>query len=153
MALKRSILKRVLPPSNERLCDIVRETGISESTIRYWIDHTRNFDEEEKNPRSYSNQEKYQILIESSKIPSEKMGEYLREKGLHSEHLMMWDQELKELLGAKEIKVHKKNNALKKQNRELVKELQRKDKALAETAALLVLKKKLDLLWEDEEDD
>jgi hypothetical protein len=36
--------------------------------------------------------------------------------------------------------------------RELERELRRKDKALAEAAALLVLKKKLAVLWEDEDD-
>ena len=35
---------------------------------------------------------------------------------------------------------------------ELERELRRKDKALAEAAALLVLKKKLAVLWEDEDD-
>ena len=37
--------------------------------------------------------------------------------------------------------------------RELEKELRRKDKALAETAALLVLKKKANAIWGDEDDD
>ena len=43
--------------------------------------------------------------------------------------------------------------ALKKRNQELEKELQRKEKALAEAAALLLLKKKLDALTEDQKDD
>jgi hypothetical protein len=37
--------------------------------------------------------------------------------------------------------------------RKLERELARKEKALAEAAALLVLKKKVEDLWEDEDDD
>ena len=40
-----------------------------------------------------------------------------------------------------------------KRIKELERELVRKDKALAETAALLVLKKKMALLWGDGDDD
>jgi hypothetical protein len=42
---------------------------------------------------------------------------------------------------------------LRQENRNLKKDLNRKDKALAETSALLVLKKKADLIWGDLEDD
>jgi len=42
--------------------------------------------------------------------------------------------------------------ALKEENKQLSKELRRKDKALAEAAALLVLKKKVDEYWDLKED-
>ena len=42
---------------------------------------------------------------------------------------------------------------VKKRIKDLEKELLRKDRALAEAAALLVLKKKAQDLWEDEDDD
>jgi hypothetical protein len=41
----------------------------------------------------------------------------------------------------------------KKRIRQLEKELQRKEKALAETAALLVLRKKVQAIWGDKEED
>jgi transposase len=40
---------------------------------------------------------------------------------------------------------------LKEENKQLQRELNKKDKALAEVTALLTLKKKLSYLWEDEE--
>jgi hypothetical protein len=42
---------------------------------------------------------------------------------------------------------------VREENRTLKKELRRKDKALAETTALLVLKKKAASIWGEPEDD
>ena len=39
------------------------------------------------------------------------------------------------------------NKKLKNENKQLALELRRKEKALAEAAALLILKKKADLIW------
>jgi len=80
-------------------------------------------------------------LMESKKIPKEELGEFLRKRGLHSQHLTLWDQEFAEMVKDNGKKQEKKVRDLQKKVRELEKELNRKDKALAETAALLVLKK------------
>ena len=81
------------------------------------------------------------------------MGTWLREKGLHSEHLNLWEQELQDILKDKDTKYREENARLKKEKRELEKELRRKEKALAEMAALLTLKKKLNEIWGDREED
>ena len=97
--------------------------------------------------------EKYQLVLEAAGIDNEQLGLFLRERGLHSEHLTIWDQELREMIEKKNDKKDVELKALKKRNQELEKELQRKEKALAEAAALLLLKKKLDALMEDQKDD
>ena len=97
--------------------------------------------------------EKYQLVLEAAGIDNEQLGLFLRERGLHSEHLTIWDQELREMIEKKNDKKDLELKALKKRNQELEKELQRKEKALAEAAALLLLKKKLDALMEDQKDD
>jgi hypothetical protein len=97
--------------------------------------------------------EKYQLVLEAAGIDNEQLGVFLRERGLHSEHLTIWDQELREMIDNKNDKKDQELKALKKRNKELEKELQRKEKALAEAAALLLLKKKLDALMEDQKDD
>ncbi len=96
--------------------------------------------------------EKYQLVLEAASIDNEQLGLFLRERGLHSEHLTIWDQELREMIDKKNDKKDQELKALKKKNQELEKELQRKDKALAEAAALLLLKKKLDDLMKDQKD-
>lgn len=156
-SVKIGILKRVLPPENKSIRSTSKETGISEQTIRSWIKQSKTgiFDpvKDEKSPRHYSSREKYQLVMEAARVSEEKLGGFLRERGLHAEHLSMWDQELREIVTQKEDKKDKQLRTLKRQNRELEKELSRKEKALAEAAALLILKKKLDTLMTAPKDD
>ena len=156
-SVKVGILKKVLPPERRSVTGISEETGISEQTIRNWIKQANSgsLDDKagEKSPRNLSGSEKYQLLMESKKIPKKELGEFLRKRGLHSQHLTLWDQELIEMVKDNGKKEKQKVRDLQKKVRELEKELNRKEKALAETAALLVLKKKLNLLTGDQEDD
>jgi len=156
-SVKVGILKKVLPPERRNIASVSDETGISGQTIRNWIKEAKSgsLDEkaDEKSPRNLSSSEKYQLLMESKKIPKEELGEFLRKRGLHSQHLTLWDQELKEMVRDNGKKEKQKIRDLQKKVRELEKELNRKEKALAETAVLLVLKKKLNVLMGDKEDD
>jgi transposase-like protein len=156
-SIKIGVLKKVLPPESKSIRGTSRQFGISEQTIRNWIKQKKDgiFDtvQGDKSLRYLSSKEKYQLLMESARIPEEKLGEFLRERGLHSEHLKLWDQELREMVTKKEDKKDKKLRELIKRNKELEKELTRKEKALAETAALLVLKKKLEILLGEDGDD
>nr|WP_244147982.1 helix-turn-helix domain-containing protein [Prosthecochloris aestuarii] len=104
-------------------------------------------------PRFLTPKEKYELVVEAAGIDDEQLGEFLRERGLHTEHLTIWDQELRDMVDKKSEQQDKENKELKKKVRELEKELQRKEKALAEAAALLVLKKKLSALTKENEDD
>jgi transposase-like protein len=156
-AVKMGILKKVMAPEKQSILKVARESGINPQTIRNWIKETQSGkiyeDADEKSIRSLSYQEKYHLLKEYFKITKEEKGKFLRERGLHSEHLTLWDQELREMVQKKSDRKDKEMKELKKKVKELEKELSRKDKALAETTALLVLKKKLDLLMGDPEED
>ncbi len=156
-SIKIGVLKKVLPPESKSIRGTSRQFGFSEQTIRNWIKQKKDgiFDtvQVNKSLRHLSSKEKYQLLMESARLPEEKLGEFLRERGLHSEHLKLWDQELREMVTKKEDKKDKKLRELMKRNKELEKELARKEKALAETAALLVLKKKLETLLGEDGDD
>lgn len=79
------------------------------------------------------------------------LNEYCRAKGLYPHHIQQWKQDFAKGPAAKPVKSDSKQ--LKQEIKQLQKELNRKDKALAETAALLVLKKKADALWGFNEDD
>ena len=151
-SVKVSILKKVLPPESRSILSVSRETGISEQTIRNWkVASTTGkltSESDEKSPRYYSSKEKYHLLFESARLKDEELGHFLRERGLHSEHLTLWDQELREMVSNKESNKETEVKAQRKRIRELEKELARKDKALAEAAALLILKKRLEDLTE-----
>ncbi len=156
-AVKVSILKKVLPPENRSIPEVSRETGVNDQTIRNWIKQYKsgNFDDvnSESCPRFMTAKEKYQILLEASGLVEDERGRFLRERGIHSEHLVIWDQELRAIMANKPDPKDQELRELKKKNKELEKELQRKEKALAEAAALLILKKKLDTLTRDHEGD
>lgn len=142
--MKQAILKRVIPPANESVAAVSRETGVATQTIYYWKKQARNgtLDTEgsEVKPSSRGPGEKLSLLLESRGVSSDQFGEWLRSHGLHSEHLPLWEQELRDTVSDKEKR--EEMHRLKEENKKLKKELDRKDKALSETASLLALKKK-----------
>ncbi len=100
-----------------------------------------------------SPREKLNLVIESGSVKNEDQGKWLREKGLHTEHITQYKQELRDMVEDKGHKEKQKIKNLQKENKRLQKELNKKEKALAEMAALYTLKKKAEALWGDEEDD
>lgn len=97
--------------------------------------------------------EKLSLLLESKTLPEDKKGEWLRQQGLHSEHLPLWEQELTTIMNDKQADLNLKNKELKKENKRLQRELERKEKALAEAAVLLTLKKKYHNLFSNEDEE
>jgi hypothetical protein len=95
-------------------------------------------------PRDWPPAQKFRLLMEGRQLPTDQRGEWLRTNGLHSEHLTLWEQELAGLMTDKQDSLKAENKNLKKQVKDLERDMDRKDKALAEVVALLVLKKKLD---------
>ena len=154
---KNSVLNKVLPPENRSISEVSKETGVSDQTIRNWLkvikDDNLLKSDSEISPESRNPSEKMTLLLEGRSIEPEKLGEWLRKNGLHTEHLTLWEQELRDKISDKDKQEKRQHNELKKKYKVLEKELLRKEKALAELAALLVLKKKVDSLWGDNEDD
>ena len=93
-------------------------------------------------------------MIETATLNEYEFSIYCRERGLYVEQVDQWraaavSGQSKNHLSQKE---REEFAALKKRNRELEKELKRKEKALAEAAALLVLRKKAQAIWGGDED-
>ena len=103
-----------------------------------------------KRPQNWSAEEKLAAILEYEKLDEESRGRYLREKGLYSVDIERWREEV---LGALGKKAKKKGDPKDRRIRDLEGDLRRKEKALAETAALLVLKKKAQAIWGDSEDE
>ena len=94
------------------------------------------------NERSFK--EKLDLLLEYQRLPEEGIGEWLRQKGLHNEHIALFRQELTTNMANKSDDKDKRIKELEKKVKLQEKELQRKESALAEVVAILTLKKKLD---------
>ena len=107
-----------------------------------------------KNQKKWTAEKKLQVIIETISLNENELGEYLRKNGLHSSDLKEWKRDC--LSGMKDVERPKLDPALvksKKKEKELQKDLRRKEKALAEMTARIILLKKTQLLFQDEEDD
>jgi transposase len=93
--------------------------------------------------------ERAKLVLEAAGLTEQELGELLRTRGVHREQLDEWRSSLEDALAHPRTK----NSGEAKRIRELEREVAYKDKALAETAALLVLQKKLQLLFPADEDD
>jgi len=103
-----------------------------------------------RRPGDRSVSEKLKAVIEFEGLGGEKQGEYLRREGLQSEHIAGWKKSMEAgLEGSGGLTAANRSEwaADKKKIKELERDLHRKDRALAETTALLVLKKKAELIW------
>lgn len=149
--IKESVLRKVLTPDGSSVTSISKETGIHQNTIYGWIKKTDNssMNSKVRSPRKWSLLDKFKSLLESKEKSESELGIFLREKGVHSDHLMLWEKEIEKILLSSSDK--KLEKSLKKENKNLTFELNRKEKALAEVSALLVLKKKFHKLLEDED--
>ena len=151
--------------SPETLAD---EVGVSRASLYRWLKDAAIVEHESnelnellvspprpikmKRPQDWSAKEKLAAVLEATSLSDEDLGAFLRSKGLHEVQLQQWRDQM--LAGLEPMTAPRGKKAPEgKRVRELEKELRRKDKALAETATLLVLKKKAQTLWGDEDDD
>ena len=152
---REAILRKVLPPESQPIRRISRESGVCEQTIRNWMILSKNgmMDETEcdLSPNQRSAAEKLRLVIEGKALTEEQLGEWLREQGMHTEHLTLWEQEITTIVTEKNGKHREELFTLRKENKKLKKELARKEKALAEMAALMTLKKNWESFLEENE--
>jgi transposase len=158
IGFRNSVLRKVLPPESRSPVEVSKEVGINVNSIYNWMNQLKSGKMElleglEQSVDSRSPQEKLNLLLEAKTISTEKKGEWLRQSGLHEEHLVLWEQELKDIMADKSEKLKKEYQELKKRNKELEKELLRKDKALAEMAVIIALKKKASEYFAAKEDE
>ena len=158
--LKESLLRRMLPPNNESITTISREEGISEQTLRNWRDKARAdgmaAPGTDAVPDEWSTRDRFLIVVETAGYNETELAEYARKKGLYVEQIKEWQDACMNANGgiAKEAaRLNKELKESEKERKSLEKELNRKEKALAETAALLVLRKKADAIWGEPEEE
>jgi len=158
---KEAMVRRMTSPGRPPTVDLAEEVGVHPSTLSRWVREAGRVGDMSKKkikgtgrrPDDRTPQEKLQLILEASLLTDEELGAFLREKGLHKAQLERWQREAEEGLGGRSIAPKPKNSPEAKRIRELERELKRKDKALAEAAALIVLKKKAEALWGVEDDD
>lgn len=110
----------------------------------------------DQGPQGWTSRDKFSAVVESAAMNEAELAEYCRSRGLYPEQVRTWrsacesandwDRESQRQLKATQT-------ALEKERRGLERELRRKEKALAEAAALLVLRKKAAAIWGTDEDE
>lgn len=160
--LKARMVRRMTGPQAMSATALSREAGIPQPTLSKWLREAGTVRPVQrrrpapgtprpavaKRPQDWTAAEKLEAVVEASRLGEAELGEFLRARGLHREHIEQWRKAAEGGLGRPG-----QRNPEARRVRELEKELRRKEKALAEAAALLVLKKKLDAMWGDEDDD
>jgi transposase len=157
---KEQAIRKMMPPNALSVAQVSRETGVSDVTLYNWRNRFRHEGKavpaDPSNPENWSGENKLAVVIETAALNEEELAEYCRSKGLYVEQIAGWRDaaaagaETQRPLSRAERHEFQQE---RKKNRRLAKELRRKEKALAETAALLVLQKKAREIWGDPEDD
>lgn len=151
---KAALLKKLLPPVNLSVAELARQEGISEVTLYAWRKQAKAegapVPGDKKLPDDWAAEAKFAVVLETAALSEIELSEYCRRKGLYPEQVQAWRQAC--ITGQQSAKAQRQTErdqakADKKRIRELERELHRKDKALAEAAAILVLRKKLNAYW------
>lgn len=157
---KEAVLKKLLPPHNRTVTEVSAHEGISTATLYNWRTQAKlegvPVPGRSKSSDDWSAEAKLAVVVETIPLSESELSEYCRKKGLYPEQIKTWKEDCIagfESTPARRAQALKQSKADKKQIRKLEKELRRKEKALAETAALLVLRKKLNAFYEEDQED
>jgi transposase-like protein len=150
--IEQAVVK-LLSRGDHTVREVALELNVNYHTAKNWIkrgtsDRAVSAPKKEKRPVDWTTEEQLLALIETHALSGEAKHAWCREKGLFSHHLTSWKAAFyavgKATPGSRELRT------LKDENQQLRRDLVRKEKALSEAAALLILQKKFRALWEDE---
>ena len=157
---KEAALAKMMPPQNMAVSAVSEETGISQQSLYNWRQKAREegvvVPGDGKNAEKWSSSDKFAVVLETAAMNNAELGEYCRKKGLYVEQIAQWKESCMNANAStqEQAKVNReKAKHDQKKIKKLESELRRKEKALAEAAALLVLQKKAQELWGGSEDE
>lgn len=157
---KEQVIARMMPPKNESVGSLSKELGISEQSLYKWRQKARA--EGQATPGNgqtsnhWSSEDKFLVVMETFSMNQLELADYCRKKGLYKEQIDAWrisclNANTGELNQTKKLSAELKEE--KKRSADIEKDLRKKEKALAEAAALLLLRKKAQAIWGDPEDE
>ena len=149
VGFKQKMVQRLTGRSAVSSSQLARETGVRQQNLSRWLQEARSLpvmaDKPKPAVRAWTVEQKVRVLAEASQLDGEELTAYLEGEGLKLAEYEQWRLALDE--GGRA------SASTNKRIRQLERELARKEKALAEAAALLVLKKKVETLYGEDEDD
>jgi transposase-like protein len=153
-AFRKQALEKVYTRGRRTVKAVAEELNMNPWTLKNWMtshkdQSTTKHVGSTKRPQDWSPAERLDLLLESHGLDEEALNAVCREKGIFRHHLQQWRSAFE---AAPSPVKPSELRELKDTNKVLARELKRKEKALAEAAALLVLKKKYQTLWEDKDE-
>lgn len=153
-SFKRSTIEKLLAPNSIGAYKLASSLGVPIATLYDWKKKfASGVNVKTKTLDQLSREAKLDILIKTSTMTENELGAYLREQGLHSSDLLTIREEM--INGPKDQKTKNDPELIKLRQTvaKTEKDLKRKDKALAEMAARVVLLKKSHEIWGEPEDE
>jgi transposase-like protein len=149
---KSTVLKRMLPPKNIAIRQLSQEEGISEATLHKWRAVARGkgqlLPDADAGAEGWSSRDKFAAVLEAAALNEADLAEYCRKRGLYPAQITTWRTACEQANDWDRASTARVGLATKEEKKR-VKDL---DRALAETAALLVLRKKAHAIWGGDED-
>jgi transposase-like protein len=156
---KEAILKKMLPPHNKSIKALAQEEGISEAALYNWRSAARNqgrlLPDADRTPTGWNAKNKLAAVIETAALNEAELAEYCRKRGLYPEQIKAWKTACENATEWEQASTQQTSRAVREEQKrikQLESELKRKTEALAEVAALLVLRKKAQAIWGESED-
>lgn len=152
IAQKEALVKQFLN-SDLSLREFAQVNGIGKSTLYTWSKQfTKDTSPIMPSSTDFSAEQRFAIVLETATFSEHELNAYCRENGLYVEQIQQWKQACIQATTPSTKVTNAEQKADKKRIKALEKELNRKEKALAETAALLVLRKKFNAQFGLEEE-
>lgn len=157
---REAVLRKLAPPMNRTVPEVAEAEGISTATLYNWRKQARErgqvLPSRGSTPEGWSSEEKFRVVLETAPMSQAEFSAYCREKGLYPEQVEAWRESCMNAnanAAEQDKRSGQARKAEQKRMKKLERELRRKDKALAETAALLTLSKKAEAIWGRNDED
>ena len=159
MERRAAVLKKLEPPNAVPLRQLAKDEGISEATLHTWRRDARSqgrlLPDADAGPDGWTSRDKFAAVIETATMNEADLATYCRQRGLYPEQIGVWRAACEQANDWERASSQRLGQAIKdeqKRIKTLERDLARKEKALAEAAALLVLRKNAAAIWGDGED-
>jgi transposase len=142
---KEAIIAKILNRGDRSVASICEEAGVVKSTATSWVARCGKVTSKKTGGRmKWNGEAKLKAVMETAGLAETELGTYLRKEGLYSNQITEWRADIIQHFETKpKFPKDERDDIIRNLEREIL----RKDKALAEASALLILQKKVDLIW------
>ena len=159
MERRAAVLRKLEPPNAVPLRQLAKEEGIAEATLHSWRRDARSkgrlLPDADAGPQGWTSRDKFAAVLETAALNEADLAAYCRQRGLFPEQIQAWRaacEQANDWERASSQRLGQATKEEKKRIKALERDLARKEKALAEAAALLVLRKNAAAIGGDGED-